>query len=110
MYRHRIEMGEVAFLLCRITDLRYKEVVNVCDGSCLGYVSDIEVDTVTAKVVSLIIFGRCRLFGLFFREDDTIIRWCDIEVIGEDTILVNMQTQTHERRKRNDSFFSRLFG
>lgn len=95
-------------MLCRITDLRYKEVVNVRDGSCLGYVSDIEVDTVTAKVVSLIIFGRCKLFGLFFREDDIIIRWCDIEIIGEDTILVNMRPETRDVKQKKGGF--RLFG
>lgn len=101
--------GEVAILLCRITDLRYKEVVNVRDGTCLGCVSDIEVDTVTAKVVSLIIYGKCKLFGLFFREDDIIIQWCDIEVIGEDTILVNMRPEFREHRKRG-GFFSRMWG
>lgn len=96
-------------MLCRVTDLRYKEVVNVRDGSCLGCVSDIEVDTVTSKVISLIIYGRCRLFGLFLREEDTIIQWCDIEVIGEDTILVNMRPEYREHRKRA-GLFSKLWG
>lgn len=96
-------------MLCRITDLRYKEVINVRDGTCLGCVSDIEVDTVTAKVVSLIIYGRCKVLGLFFREEDVIIPWCDIEVIGEDTILVNMRPEFREHRKR-EGFFSRLWG
>lgn len=97
-------------MLCRITDLRYKEVINVRDGSCLGYVSDIEVDTVTAQVISLIIYGRCKLLGLFFREEDIIIRWCDVEVIGEDTILVNMRPEHREHRKRQNGWFSGLFG
>ncbi|MCL2034161.1 MAG: YlmC/YmxH family sporulation protein [Oscillospiraceae bacterium] len=98
-------------MLCRITDLRYKEVVNVRDGCCLGCVSDIEVDTVTARVISIIIYGRCRLFGLFFREDDIIINWCDIEIIGEDTILVNMRPDRFERFSRSKGgFFGKLFG
>lgn len=97
-------------MLCRITDLRYKEVVNVRDGCCLGCVSDIEVDTVTAKVVSLIIYGRCKLFGLFFREEDTIIHWCDIEVIGEDTILVNLNYDHSDRRRQKPGFFGKIFG
>jgi YlmC/YmxH family sporulation protein len=99
-------------LLCRITDLRYKEVINVRDGTCLGYVSDIEVDTVTAKVISIIIYGKCKLFGLFFREEDIIIHWCDIEVIGEDTILVNMRPEFREHRGggRKNGFFSWLNG
>ena len=94
-------------MLCRITDLRYKEVVNVRDGSCLGCVSDIEVDTVTARVVSLIIFGRYRFFW-FLREDDIIIRWSDIEVIGEDTILVNMSPRFCNTRSPHSSFFARM--
>jgi YlmC/YmxH family sporulation protein len=96
----------VADLLCRISDFRYKEVVNVRDGSCLGFVSDVEVDTVTARIVSLVIYGRCKLFGLFFREEDVIINWCDIEVIGEDTILVNMRPEFREHRtpKRHGLF------
>jgi YlmC/YmxH family sporulation protein len=97
-------------MLCRITDLRYKEVVNVRDGACLGSVSDIEVDTVTAKVVALIIYGKCRLLGLFFREEDVIIQWCDIEVIGEDTILVNMRPEFREHKKKGGGFFGRLRG
>lgn len=94
-------------MLCRVSDLRYKEVVNVRDGCCLGCVSDVEVDTVTAKVTSLIIYGKCKLFGLFFRGEDTIIRWCDIEVIGEDTILVNMRPEFREQRARKGGFFKR---
>jgi YlmC/YmxH family sporulation protein len=96
-------------MLCRITDLRYKEVINVRDGCCLGYVNDIEVDTVTARVEALIIYGRCKLLGLFFREEDIIIRWCDIEVIGEDTILVNMRPEHREHRLRG-GLFGKLFG
>ena len=97
-------------MICRITELRYKEVINVRDGSSMGSVSDVEVDTVTAKICALIIYGRCRLFGLFLREEDTIIRWCDIEMIGEDTILVNMRPEYHDHRKRSHGLFGRLFG
>ena len=99
-------------MLCRVTDLRYKEVINVRDGSCLGFVSDIEVDTATAKVVSLIIYGRCRLFGLFFREEDIVVQWCDIEVIGEDAILVNMRPEfrEHHGSGKRGGFLSWLTG
>ncbi|MCL2580670.1 MAG: YlmC/YmxH family sporulation protein [Oscillospiraceae bacterium] len=97
-------------MLCRISDLRYKEVINVRDGSSLGAVSDVEVDTVTAKICTLIIYGKCRLFGLFLREEDTVINWCDIEMIGEDTILVNMRPEVRDHRKRNPGLLGRLFG
>ena len=76
-------------MYCRVTDLRYKDVVNMRDGMRLGCVCDVEVDTATARIVSLVIFGRYRWFGLLGREDDSVINWCDIQLIGEDTILVN---------------------
>ena len=73
---------------CRIVDLRNKEVINIKNGARLGYVSDVEVDTCDARLVAIVIYGRARLFGLLGREDDCIIDWCDIEIIGEDSILV----------------------
>lgn len=73
---------------CRIVDMRHKEVINIKDGTRLGNVCDLEIDTATAKVSALIIYGRLRFFGLFGREDDIVIKWQDIQVIGDDTILV----------------------
>ena len=71
---------------CRIVDLRHKQVVNVKDGTCLGCVDDMEIDMATAKLVSIIIYGRLKWFGLLGRCDDICIKWEDIQVIGEDTI------------------------
>jgi YlmC/YmxH family sporulation protein len=70
-------------------DMRRKEVINVKDGMRLGIVNDMEFDTANARVMAIVIYGRLRFFGLFGREDDIVIRWQDIQVIGDDTILVN---------------------
>ena len=90
-------------MLCRLTDLRDKDVINVKDGTRLGGVDDVELDTATARILAVIIYGRLRWFGLLGREEDRVIRWNDIEVIGEDTILVRGQ-MTVARRKRNGWF------
>ena len=74
---------------CRIEEMRNKDVVCIKDGVRLGYVCDVEVDTCTAQLVSFVVCGRNKCWGVWGREDDMIINWCDIEVIGEDTILVN---------------------
>ena len=37
-------------MYCRVTDLRYKDVVNMRDGMRLGCVCDVEVDTATAQM------------------------------------------------------------
>lgn len=92
---------------CRIADLRHKEVVNIKDGTCLGCVNDVEVDTCNAKLVAIIIYGRLKCFGLFGRQDDLVIRWENIEVIGEDTILV---CNTVNRQPKKRRFFNNLMG
>lgn len=87
----------------RICDLMEKDVINLEDGQSLGRVCDAEIDVCDQKICSLVIFGRLRFLGLFGREDDTIIKWDDIELIGEDTILVKKCfpcTRGHKRRKK----------
>ncbi len=46
------------FMQCRIADLRCKEVVNVCDGERLGFVEDVLIDTVTGRMVAIVVPGR----------------------------------------------------
>lgn len=84
---------------CRIGDLRYREVINVCTGHRLGYVCDALIDIKTGKIIALIVPGPCRFFGLFGREDDYILPWECIDRIGEDIILINVEGD-HRREKR----------
>lgn len=93
---------------CRIVDLRNKDVIDIHDGTRLGYVCDVEVDTCTACLKSLIIYGRARCFGLLGHEDDCVIPWQDIEVIGEDSILVNCRGR--RPRTRRCGFIDSLLG
>ena len=92
---------------CRFTEIRCKEVINICDGSRLGYVSDIEVDIVTNCVVALIIPGPCRFFGLFGREDDYVVPWNCIRKIGEDIILIECEfNRPKNKGEKRGWFFS----
>ena len=74
---------------CRIDELKNKQVVCVKDGRVLGYISDIELDVETGELISIIIFGKPRLFGFLGRDEDIIISWKDIKVIGNETVLVS---------------------
>ena len=85
-------------MIARITDMHEKEVINICDGTRLGFVDDVEVDTCTAQITAIVISGRNKLFGLLGRESDIIIHWKDIEVVGEETILVNFTCQPERCR------------
>ena len=86
-------------MLCRIDDLKNKQVVCVKDGCVLGFISDVELDTLSGNLTSIIIFGRLRFFGLLGREEDIIIPWNDIKVIGSETVLVNTELPLSLREK-----------
>ena len=86
--------------MCRITDLMEKDVICLSDGQSLGRVCDAEIDTCTQQVCALVILGRLRFLGLFGREDDIVIKWEDIELIGEDTILVKKCCGCEPRRPK----------
>lgn len=73
---------------CCVTDLREKEIINLKDGCRLGSVCDVEIDTCTGRVLALIVFGKSKFMGFGGRQEDIRIAWEDIEVIGDDTILV----------------------
>ncbi len=85
---------------CTLTALRNKEVIDIETGLRLGYVDDVEIDTENEKVVSLIIFGRTRVFGVMGKEDDIVIKCADISLIGEDTILVRQKEQSVYTKSR----------
>ena len=71
-----------------MTELRYKEVINMADGHRYGYVGDVEVDLESGQVLALVVPGRRRFFGLLGREPDRIFPWERVRRFGEDTILV----------------------
>lgn len=73
---------------CKIGDLQNKQVVCVADGAFLGYIGDVEIDTTTGKITALIIFGKTKVLGILGRDDDLIIPFEEIAVIGSDAILV----------------------
>ena len=57
----------------RFQELRDKEVIYVCEGARLGYVSDLVVDICSGRVTAIVVPGPCRFLGLFGREDDYVI-------------------------------------
>lgn len=74
----------------RIQSLRQKEVINVRDGTRLGYVCDVEVDVKCGRIVQLIVPGPAKFFGVFGCDKEYCIDWCDIKCIGEDIILIDV--------------------
>ena len=79
--------------MCRVADLRCKEVINISDGSRLGYANDVEFDVLTGQIMAIVVPGPCRFFGLFGREDDYVVPWQAIRRVGEDIILVEVRPE-----------------
>ena len=68
-----------------IKDFKFRNLEN---GNILGYVGDIELDTSNGRLSAIVIFGKSKGLGIFGREDDVIIPWENITIIGDETILV----------------------
>lgn len=97
-------------MCCRLVEMREKQVVCIKNGTILGLVGDVEIETCTGKLTCIVVFGRKRCFGLLGRENDCRIPWEAIEVIGEDSILVNFDNIPERPKKRrliSDILFSR---
>ena len=93
--------GEMTF-----RELCSKEVVQLKDGACLGRVDDLELDADTARIGSLLLLGRPRLFGLLGRDETLVIPWTDIETLGVDAILV--RTELPEPEAKKQGFWQKL--
>ena len=92
-------------MISRVAELRRKEVIDSISGSRVGFIDDVEVDTLTAAIRSVVIFGRPRLFGILGKNDDLNIPWSDITLIGEDTVLIT----TNVKNKHKPLKINRLF-
>ena len=87
----------------RFSELRNKEVIHVCEGTRLGYITDLAVELDCGRVAAVIIPGPCRFLGLFGRDSDYVIPWGCIRRIGDDLILVDgpMPEWRTPRKKRS---------
>ncbi len=90
----------------RFSELRNKEVIHVCEGCRLGYVSDLIFEQPSGRICALIIPGPCRFLGLFGRQDDYVIPWQCVRKVGEDIVLVDgLATQWRVPCKRKGVFY-----
>ena len=51
--------------MIRLSELRYKEVINECTCRRLGCIEDLEFDEKCGQICAVIIPGQCKCFGLF---------------------------------------------
>ena len=94
---------------CRLTELRYKELIDIRDGTRYGCVGDVELDTATGQVRALVVYGRLRLFGLLGREEDVVFPWSSVKRFGEDIILVETDPAVRRQTLRGKTERKFLF-
>lgn len=89
----------------RFSNLKCKEVVNVCDGCRLGYISDVEVDVKSGRIVAIVVPGHGKCFGLMRAHEDYVIPWDCIRRIGDDIILVDGELEKFRLPRPKREFF-----
>lgn len=72
------------------SDLRCKEVINLCDGTRLGCICDLEIDSNSGMICALVVPGPPRMWGLLRSDEELVIPYNKIKKIGEDVILIDI--------------------
>lgn len=98
-------------MICTLDDLRSKEVIDIKTGERLGYIDDAELNLETSDVVSLVIYGRARVFGFLGREEDIVVTCGEIKVVGREVVLVQRDDKPKSLNytKEKKSSFRSLF-
>ncbi|MGP4072572.1 YlmC/YmxH family sporulation protein [Piscibacillus sp. B03] len=73
-----------------LSDLQTKDIINVENGQKIGFINDLEIDVTVGVVLALVVTTRSKMFGLFGQDEELLIRWSNIDTIGEDVILVRL--------------------
>ena len=79
--------------MVKFTDLTCKEVICLSDGRRLGFISDARIELPEGRLLSIIVPGKPRFFGLFGSRDDYVIPWNCIRRMGPDIVLVDIRPE-----------------
>lgn len=88
------------------SELRCREVINVTDGKRLGFVSDLELETESGRILSVFVPVPGRCWGLLGSPGVYVIPWHCIRKIGDDLILVDVCLDEVRRPKEKRGIFS----
>lgn len=72
-----------------LQELQSKDVVNVVDGSKLGRICDVDLESATGKITAITIQPNTRFIGLFSGNKNIVVPWNQIVKIGGEVIIVN---------------------
>ena len=76
----------------KISDLAKRDIINLTDGTRLGPVKDIHIDSEAGTVVALVLKTPKRKYmGLMSAGQDVVVPWDKIRKIGVDAVLVDIE-------------------
>lgn len=73
----------------KLSELQDKDVVNITDGKKIGNIIDVSIDG--NGNMSGIMVERYKFLVSLFTNNIVEIKWTQIEKIGKDVILVNLE-------------------
>ena len=73
----------------RISELQNKNIINLIDGKRLGNIIDINIDEI-GKIIEIIVEKQKYSFLNFIKNNEMIIKWDQIDKIGEEVIFVRV--------------------
>ena len=76
--------------MIKISDFQVKDIVNTLDGKRLGNVEDIDINLNTGRIDSITV-GTGKMLSFLNKEEEIVIPWNKIKMIGEDVILVEFR-------------------
>lgn len=72
-----------------LSQLRDKDVINLCNATRLGCIEEIEFDSCSGNICSLILCRNGGFWG-WGKNNSLILPWSRIECIGDDAVLVKI--------------------
>lgn len=85
------------------SDLRQKDVINVCDGRRLGRPMDIVLNESACAEALIVPAGNGLLSMLKQEKEGCLIPWRRILRIGDDVILVDIGEENYTKREGNSA-------
>lgn len=82
--------------MTKSSDFRQKEVINIRDGRRLGIIIDMEFDLQAGRITAIVVPGPSKLMGFLKGDKDYVIPWEKIKKIGDDVILVDVDSMRFE--------------
>ena len=73
----------------RLSELQNKDIVNENNGSKIGVIIDVVVDSENGNLISFIV-QKNKLINVFNNSAEFEVKWNQIKKIGDDVILVNI--------------------